>query len=337
MLPAIGDKSLRWSTLQQLLEAEVAVEQGDPGLDRRLTVASHLYAAWTEKGTCPAALAERFVMEFMARNKPVIIQGLTEDWRACKEWVRPDGSPDLAFMQRNFGDAVIWATDTSSQDAGYGGGARQRMTLRDYVTWWKRYKAGKVQGLLYLKDWHFADEFPQYHAYRLPVYFHSDWLNDYFDHRRLFVYLGPKGSFTPLHADVLRSYSWSTNVCGRKRWQMLPPRHTHLLFDSFKRQMAPSFNVPDDSSTGRFPNLARARELMIECIQEPGETIFVPSGWHHCVENLEDTLSINHNWLNAHNVHWALALLQGERTDAVAAIEDCRSACSPSEFESLNA
>lgn len=40
-------------------------------------------------------------------------QGLAEDWRACKEWVRPDGSPDLAFMQRHFGDAVIWATDTS--------------------------------------------------------------------------------------------------------------------------------------------------------------------------------------------------------------------------------
>lgn len=51
-----------------------------------------------------------------------------------------------------------------SQDAGYGGGARQRMTLRDYVTWWRRYKAGKAQGLLYLKDWHFADEFPAYNV-----------------------------------------------------------------------------------------------------------------------------------------------------------------------------
>lgn len=31
-----------------------------------------------------------------------------------------------------------------------------------------------------------------------------------------FVYLGPAGSWTPLHADVLRSYSWSANVAGRK-------------------------------------------------------------------------------------------------------------------------
>ena len=30
------------------------------------------------------------------------------------------------------------------------------------------------------------------------------------------MYLGPKGTSTAIHADVLRSYSWSTNVCGRK-------------------------------------------------------------------------------------------------------------------------
>lgn len=60
------------------------------------------------------------------------------------------------------------------------------------------------------------------------------------------------------------------------------------------------------------------------CLQEAGETIFVPSGWHHTVMNLEDTLSINHNWLNAYNVHWAWALLQQEYKDAAAAIEDCR-------------
>jgi hypothetical protein len=35
------------------------------------------------------------------------------------------------------------------------------------------------------------------------------------DHR--FVYLGPRGSFTPLHKDVLNSFSWSVNVAGRCR------------------------------------------------------------------------------------------------------------------------
>ena len=52
----------------------------------------------------------------------------------------------------------------------------------------------------------------------------------------------------------------------------------------------------------------------------------MPSGWHHTVENLEDTLSINHNWVNGHNIHEGWALLRRERADAAVAIEDCRCA-----------
>ena len=50
-----------------------------------------------------------------------------------------------------------------------------------------------------------------------------------------------QGTSTPLHADVLRSFSWSTNVAGRKRWRLLAPRQTHLLYDRFGRDMAQDF------------------------------------------------------------------------------------------------
>jgi hypothetical protein len=39
-----------------------------------------------------------------------------------------------------------------------------------------------------------------------------------------------------------------------------------------------------------------------EIIQNRGEVVFVPSGWHHQVENCENTISINHNWFNGANV-----------------------------------
>ena len=51
--------------------------------------------------------------------------------------------------------------------------------------------------LLYLKDWHLIQQYPQHDVYILPVLFSEDWLNDYWDQLNLnddyrFVYMGPK-------------------------------------------------------------------------------------------------------------------------------------------------
>ena len=73
-----------------------------------------------------------------------------------------------------------------------------------------------------------------------------------------------------------------------------------------------------------LPCLVLSQPTTAALLQGPGDLLFVPSGWHHSVRNEADTLSINHNWLNAHNVHWAVALLRSERQEAIAAIEDCR-------------
>lgn len=63
-----------------------------------------------------------------------------------------------------------------------------------------------------------------------PFPYSDDWLTSYYlspppplqsDYR--FTYLGPSQTFTPLHRDVYASYSWSTNILGRKRWWLIPP------------------------------------------------------------------------------------------------------------------
>ncbi|XP_035204401.1 2-oxoglutarate and iron-dependent oxygenase JMJD4-like [Stegodyphus dumicola] len=126
--------------------------------------------------------------------------------------------------------------------------------------------------------------------------------------------MGPKGTWTPLHADVFGSYSWSANVCGRKKWLLFPPGTEELLLDDTKK----------------IPYSVNEKELQHLCIphlnvvQETGEIIFVPSGWYHQVHNLEDTISINHNWFNGCNILHIWDCLHLAATDVEKEISDCR-------------
>ena len=58
----------------------------------------------------------------------------------------------------------------------------------------------------------------------------------------------------------------SVNVAGCKLWRLLPPQHTHLLYDRFGRELAPDFGA-DAARPGHFPNLAAARKHVIEVVQ----------------------------------------------------------------------
>jgi len=98
----------------------------------------------------------------------------------------------------------------------------------------------------------------------------------YDDYR--FVYLGPEGSWTPLHVDVLRSYSWSANLCGRKHWLFFPPSQSRHLYDAHGTLLS-AWEGSEASASPAYPTLDQVQPISV--IQEAGEAIFVPSGWHH--------------------------------------------------------
>lgn len=244
------------------------------------------------------------------------------------------------------------------------------MPLSQYVSWWR---ARTAEPLWYAKDWHVVRECAAGRdAYSVPPHFADDWLNAHCDRHGKndyrFVYLGPQvvygwflctnnnnnstlsitqGTWTPMHADVLRSYSWSANVAGTKRWMLVPPWATPLLYDADGVHMART--LPDAYSmsgaggmaaaaagaTWPGPNALVASGIAATVVQGPGDALFVPSGWHHVVYNATDVLSINHNWFNRYNAGYVVRHMQAELQAAAAEIEDCRALCDEDEFQAL--
>lgn len=297
-----------------------------------------------------------FVERYMEKNQPVVLTGLMDDWRACRDWVTDNDQPNLQFFATHFGKSKVQVADCGTRE--FTDQKRLEMTVAEFVEQWlgdpmqEHGNASSHSAMskmsLYLKDWHFVKEYPEYEAYTTPVFFCDDWLNIYLDNYHMhsdpniysenneiscsdyrFVYMGAKGTWTPFHADVFRSYSWSANVCGKKRWLFLSPSQSHLVFDRNMKSCV--YNIFDEFNETKISGFAET--IWLECTQEQNEIIFVPSGWYHQVHNLEDTISINHNWFNAYNLCWVWDLLLRDYNEAKEYIEDIKDICD--DFEGL--
>ncbi len=160
----------------------------------------------------------------------------------------------------------------------------------------------------YLKDWHLLLGLQDHQdcslrLYECPPIFEHDILNSFLcrftkgDYR--FCYWGPRGSYTTRHSDVLHSFSWSYNVVGTKQW---------IFFQDLG-------SPTEESNIVHPPKKRLNHKDQIVVIQKAGQAMFVPSKWQHEVVNLEETISINHNWVTTANLDQCWECLVAEMVD----------------------
>ncbi len=235
----------------------------------------------------------QFEAEYLIPNRPCILTDQTVGWGARTAWTRADGSVDAgALLTSETMRRARVPVDESPQGSGYGEAVRTHMRLDEFVARWRGAADG---GGAYLKDWHFAQEYPAEaaDAYAPPRALPPDWLNGWWRGPRSawradptvddfrFLYLGGRDTWTALHHDVLCSYSWSANVGGTKRWILFPPSVTTALLDG------PTGEPPADAracaavESRGWRRVGEARLRGVEVVQRAGEVIFVPSGWYH--------------------------------------------------------
>jgi len=312
-----------------------------------------------------ASVLERFYSEHLYPLRPCLIAAEAAGslrWPCRKAWVsstKSGGGSSWAGLRR-FGDVDVQVAVCAEKR--FDDQARESMRMHAFLDWMDASPEERPgDRLLYLKDWHFCrDVDDPREVYAVPEAFGEDWLNDHFaslqkdggavdDYR--FCYHGPAGSWTPVHADVLRSHSWSVNVSGAKEWTLFPPEQAHLLRDRWGRDVVYDWreverfrtgSFPEDERShlealfgpnGVYPEAIRASPLVVR--QGEGDAMFVPAGWFHMVVNAEDTLSINHNWINAASCHLTWRLLKDSLASAGRELDDCREMNTQPEWDAL--
>jgi len=272
-----------------------------------------------------------FFEKYLFQNQPVIFSNqVTREWRSIQDWSTSEGVPNLNFFETIIDqESLVPVSDCNKKF--FNSQECSEESFASYVKYWQRYTQSysETEPCKYLKDWHFhRDNKQKYIAYRTPKYFCSDWLNEWWENRTdseqendyRFVYIGPKGSWTPFHTDVFGSYSWSANIVGKKRWIFYPPGEERKLKDNLGNLV---YDV--ESEEAKQLEVKNGSAVRFEVIQNSGEVVFVPSGWHHQVTNLEDTISINHNWFNGCNIVSVYYLLKEELKKVEKEISDCKS------------
>lgn len=222
-----------------------------------------------------------FKHEYLRAGKPVVITDAIDAWPAASLWT-------MKFFKEKYGDAQVRIYHYDSR-AEFSADRARTVALAEHIDNvtqhdWRAYP-------YYLRDdWKLIHDTPELKTQfkNLPYFF--DWFRVLppfmrMPYPRLFI--GPEGAITPLHIDVWRTHAWLSQIVGRKRWILFSPEQEPLLHGCKVR-----VDQPDLSA---HPLYEKANP--VETTIGPGDTIFVPSGWAHCVVSLDPTLSLTGNYM----------------------------------------
>ena len=238
-----------------------------------------------------------FLVEFYARSRPVVLEGVLDAWPALARW-----TPE--YLAATCGDCLVDVMDGRHEGGhheDYVKGRPRSVRVRDYVDMVR--SAGPTNRFYLVATNHFLQR-PEVAVLwddigRLPGCLDES--------RRVqggSFWFGPAGTVTPLHHDTLNILF--AQVAGRKAFTLFPPAQTHLLYNDLNVFSEVDVEQPD---LERFPRYARATPLTV--ILEPGQTLFLPVGWWHHVRALDVSISVSFtNFAFPNEYQWKHPLIE---------------------------
>jgi hypothetical protein len=207
---------------------------------------------------------EAFADEYLRPMRPVVFTDLTAAWPARQKWT-------LEHFKSNYGHLRVPVVSNNYSKPGKGYMAPDRViSFREYL---EILEAGPTDLRIFL--WNMFREAPEMRDdFSMPT------IMDGFVNEFPFLFFGGQGSKVALHYDIDMSHVFLNQIHGRKRVVLFAPDQSrHIYHHPFTVASYVDLNNPD---YGKYPALAKAKGW--ETILQPGETVFMPSGYWHYIE-----------------------------------------------------
>lgn len=221
-----------------------------------------------------------FKKEFYEPGTPVVIKNLAKDWPAYSKW-------NWDYFKQLVGDKRVPLYNNVKSDAYTPiNKADDYKTFGEYID---MISAGPAAWRIFL--FNIFDHAPQLiKDFTWPEHLMKGFVKKY-----PMLFTGGAGSITHMHFDIDMSHILHTQFGGRKRVLMFPFTEQYKLYRKPWEvlSLADFSNYYEEGKVDyeKYPALKLARGL--DFILEPGDTLFMPSGYWHHMEYLDSGFAMS--------------------------------------------
>ena len=217
--------------------------------------------------------SQTFAAEFLEPMVPVVFTDLMAAWPAREKWT-------VDYFKTKYGHLRVPVVSNNYSKPGKGYMSPDRViSFREYL---EILESGPTDLRIFL--WNIFREAPELREdFLIPT------IMDGFVNELPFMFFGGQGSKVTLHYDIDMSHVFLNQISGRKRVILFAPDQSRLLYrHPYTVASYVDINRPD---LVRYPALALAKGY--EVTLEPGETVYIPSGYWHYIEYTDGGYSIS--------------------------------------------
>ena len=235
---------------------------------------------------------QEFFRDYMVPRRPLVLTDMLSKWPALGKW-----TPEF-FAER-------WPDKTFEMEG-------KTWKLGEFIA--AVLASDPANPAPYLRNQVLREHFPELWEDVRPdnPYFGRNWMQRAFRNavfRELFhrgsaieLYIGGNGrGFPVLHWDGYHTHAFLMQFHGRKEFFVYGPDQTKFLYP---REDCPNISLCADIKNvdlEKYPLFSKAKPAVF--VLEPGETLFIPSGWWHTTQMLSPSISLSTNIGNSSN--WA--------------------------------